>query len=79
MSNNAVRINCRISKRAKKYFENKSLETGVSQSALIALSLEEYIDQKEMIKFASGGADDILNRVDLIKGSLKDKNDLIRK
>ncbi|MGL5648772.1 MAG: hypothetical protein ACRDDY_13075 [Clostridium sp.] len=43
------RINIRVSKKIKTYFENKSVETGVSQSALMALALEEYIDQKNML------------------------------
>lgn len=41
------RVNFRISKKLKNYFEEKSLETGVSQSALMALALEEYVFQKE--------------------------------
>lgn len=49
--NNTVRINVRVSEKIKKYFEAKSKETGVSQSGLMALALEEYIDQKTMIEF----------------------------
>ena len=30
-------------------------ETGVPQSSLMALALEEYVDQKEVIKFTSAG------------------------
>lgn len=49
--NNLVRINIRVSEKIKSYFESKSKETGVAQSALIALALEEYIDQKIMLEF----------------------------
>jgi len=49
--NNTVRVNVRVSEKIKKYFEVKSKETGVSQSGLMALALEEYIDQKAMIEF----------------------------
>lgn len=48
--NKLIRFNIRLSKKVKMYFEAKSIETGVAQSALMALALEEYIDQKEMIK-----------------------------
>ena len=55
--NNLIRVNIRVSKKIKEYFEKKSAETGVAQSALMALALEDYIDQKQMINFASGFGD----------------------
>lgn len=48
---NIYRVNIRVSKKIKSYFEAKSDETGVSQSSLMALALEEYIDQKIMLAF----------------------------
>lgn len=42
-----LRVNIRLSKKIKNYFEKKSAETGVAQSALMALALEEYVFQKE--------------------------------
>lgn len=48
---NTYRVNVRISEKLKRYFESKSKETGVSQSSLMALALEEYIDQKIMVEF----------------------------
>lgn len=57
MENNLIRVNIRVSQKIKKYFEEKSAETGVAQSALMALALEEFIDQKQMINFASGFGD----------------------
>jgi len=51
MENELKRINIRVSSKVKNYFECKSRDTGVAQSALIALALEEYIDQKIMLKF----------------------------
>ena len=41
----------RVSEKVKRYFETKSKETTVSQSALMALALDEYIDQKALKKF----------------------------
>lgn len=49
--NNLIRVNIRVSEKIKSYFEAKSRETGVAQSALMALALEEYIDQKIMLDF----------------------------
>jgi len=46
-----IRVNIKVSRKIKTYFENKSAETGVAQSSLMALALEEYIDQKDMIEF----------------------------
>lgn len=44
-----MRVQVNVSEKTKKWFENKSKETGISQSALMAMALSEYIDQKESI------------------------------
>ena len=44
------RVNINISDELKAYFEELSKETGASQSALMALALKEYHDQKKVIK-----------------------------
>ena len=49
--NNLIRVNIRVSEKIKSYFEAKSRDTGVAQSALMALALDEYIDQKIMLEF----------------------------
>lgn len=41
-----VRVNIRISKKVKNYFEKLSKETAVAQSSLMAMALSEYVDQK---------------------------------
>ena len=51
MENKIYRVNIRVSEKIKSYFESKSNDTGVSQSALMALALDEYIDQKVMLEF----------------------------
>lgn len=53
MEDNTIRVNIRVSRKVKSYFEGKSKETGVAQSSLMALALEEYIDQKMMIEFTT--------------------------
>jgi len=44
------RMNVRVSKKVREYFEKRSKETGAPQSTLMVLALEEYIDQKTMIE-----------------------------
>ena len=51
MDRKIYRVNIRVSEKVKRYFETKSKETTVSQSALMALALDEYIDQKTLIEF----------------------------
>lgn len=41
------RININVSDEMKQYFEQKSKETGVSQSALMVMAMSEYLDQKK--------------------------------
>lgn len=48
-SNKRIRVNINISPSAKDYFEKKSKDTGVSQSALMAMALNDYIEQKEAL------------------------------
>jgi len=50
MKNKNIRVNIKISKDIKTFFEELSKEVGVSQSALMAIALKEYIDQKKAIK-----------------------------
>ena len=45
----SVRVNITISDELKKYYEDWSEKTGVSQSALMSLSMSEYVDQKKAI------------------------------
>lgn len=40
----SVRMNIRVSENVKEYLEKKSIETGVSQSSIISLFLEYYIE-----------------------------------
>lgn len=62
---NTFRVNIRVSEKIKSYFESKSRETGVSQSALMSLALDEYIDQKVMLEFTK--------KIDFIEASKKSK------
>ena len=68
---NVMRMNIRISKKIRKYFEEKSEETGVPQSSLMALALEEYVDQKEVIRFTSSGG--VQKIIDDLKKEVKNE------
>lgn len=50
MNNKDIRVNIKISKDTKTFFEELSKEVGAAQSALMAIALKEYIDQKKAIK-----------------------------
>lgn len=45
----SVRVNITISDELKKYYEAWSEKTGISQSALMSLSMYEYVDQKKAL------------------------------
>lgn len=63
---NTIRVNIRISQKLKSYFEQRSSETGVAQSALMALALEEYMYQRLTQDFMSNIGKDKLN--DIMRG-----------
>lgn len=46
MSNETIRVNIRVSREIKKYFEEQSRVTGISQSSLMALALGQYVNEK---------------------------------
>lgn len=43
------RVNINISDELKVYFEDLSKETGASQSALMAIAIKEYVEQKKLM------------------------------
>ena len=57
------RVNINITDDMKRYFEELSEDTGASQSALMALYLKEYIDQKEMMKMMP----ELIKRMDILE------------
>lgn len=73
MEDRTIRVNIRISQKLKAYFENRSLETGVAQSALMALALEEYVYQKQVVDFTTGEQAKEMMRI-LKEGNKVEKN-----
>ena len=55
----SVRKNITLSDELAEYFEKKSRETGISQSALMVMAISEYLDQKKAMESLS----DILNQM----------------
>lgn len=43
----SVRVNITISDELKKYFENWSAESGVAQSSLMALAMNEFVNSSK--------------------------------
>lgn len=62
---NEIRVNIRVSKQVKEWFENKSEETGISQSALMSMALSDHIEQKEGLK-AMGNMSFFIDKLDQI-------------
>ena len=50
MENESIKVNIRISREIKKFYEDFSKEVGAPQSALMALALKEYMDQKNAMR-----------------------------
>lgn len=50
MESNLFRINTRIGQKQNQWLEKESAETGISKSALIAIALEQYIQQKDTVE-----------------------------
>lgn len=44
-----VRVTTRISKKLKRAIEQRSVDTGINQSAIISLAVEEYILRQQAI------------------------------
>lgn len=63
------RVNINISDDLKNYFEELSVETGASQSALMCIALKEYVEQKK----ALNSMGDILSRMKQFEGLMEGK------
>lgn len=56
-----IRKNIQMSQEVAEWFENRSKEMGVSQSALMTIALRDYIDKEKA-----------MSMVDTMKGMLND-------
>lgn len=67
MENKQVRVTIRVSTETKKFFEELSQEVGAPQSALMAMALKDYIDQKKTMRELPALMAQIENMEKLIK------------
>ena len=63
----SVRKNITLSDELAEYFEKKSRETGISQSALMVMAISEYLDQKKAMESLG----DILEQLKKIENAKK--------
>lgn len=64
------RINTRIGQKQNKWLDKESEETGISKSGLVAMALEQYIQQKEVVD-AMNNMQDLYNKLEDIENELK--------
>ena len=64
------RINTRIGQKQNKWLDRESEETGISKSGLVAMALEQYIQQKDAVE-AMSNMHDLYNKLADIENELK--------
>lgn len=68
------RVNIRVATWINDWFDTKSNETGIPKSALMAMALNEYIDQKEGLK-NMGRLDYFMNQLNDIRDAVNLKDE----
>ena len=48
--NQLVRLSVRVSKEKNDYLDKKSMQTGISKSALVQIAVEQYRQQSEAVR-----------------------------
>lgn len=64
------RINTRIGQKQNKWLDRESEETGISKSGLMAMALDQYIQQKDAVE-AMNNMHDLYNKLADIEKELK--------
>lgn len=64
------RINTRIGQKQNKWLDRESEETGISKSGLMAMALDQYIQQKDAVE-AMNNMHDLYNKLADIENELK--------
>ena len=72
MEKRTIRKNVNVSEKVAKWFENKSKETGLSQSALMAIALNNFIKDDETVKNVIS-IDDFISKMEEIKNIMPEK------
>ena len=60
--NQLVRLNVRVSKENNEYLDKKSMQTGISKSALVQIAVEQYRQQAEAVN-AMNNMEKFVNQV----------------
>lgn len=68
--NQLVRLNVRVSKENNEYLDKKSMQTGISKSALVQIAVEQYRQQAEAVT-AMNNMEKFVNQVNEINLELK--------
>ena len=75
-SDTVPRVNIKISDELKQFFEEKSKESGASQSSLMSFALSEYVEQKKAMSMMKEFTDFIKNNPGVIGLNNNDKKEL---
>ena len=70
VENNLFRINARIGQKQNQWLDKESAATGISKSALLAIALDQYIQQKETVD-AMNNMHGLYNKLADIENELK--------
>lgn len=67
----SVRKNIAVSDEIALWYESKSKELGISQSALMAIALDGYIKQEKALNIMNN-MKDIVSKLEIMQNSAKD-------
>ena len=70
IESNTFRINTRIGLKQNEWLDKESAETGIAKTGLVAMAIEQYIQQKDAVE-AMNNMHDLYNKVADIEKELK--------
>ena len=70
VESNTFRINTRLGLKQNDWLDRESAETGITKSGLVAMAVEQYIQQKEAVE-AMNNMHDLYNKLADIEKELK--------
>lgn len=70
IESNTFRINTRIGLKQNEWLDKESAETGIAKTALVAMAIEQYIQQKDAVE-AMNNMHDLYSKLTDIENELK--------
>ena len=70
IESNTFRINTRIGLKQNEWLDKESAETGIAKTALVAMAIEQYIQQKDAVE-AMNNMHDLYTKLTDIEKELK--------